>query len=55
MDGQIRRAEDREAPDVVDDIIDDTIEAVLRYKGAAVIVADGELKTHSRIAAVIRY
>ena len=55
VNGQIRRAEDREAPDVVDDIIDDTIEAVLRYKGAAVIVADGELESHGRIAAVIRY
>ncbi|MEO8696199.1 MAG: hypothetical protein ABI658_21960, partial [Acidimicrobiales bacterium] len=54
-DGQIERAADREAPDVVDDIIDDTIEAVLRHNGKAVIVPDGELHAHDRIAAVLRY
>ena len=48
-------AEDREAPDVIDDIIDETIEAVLRHSGNAVIVPDGELVAHGRIAAVLRY
>ncbi len=55
VDGQIQRADDREAPDVIDDIIDETIEAVLLRSGKAVIVADGELETHGRIAAVLRY
>lgn len=53
--GHIARADDREAPDVVDDIIDDTIEAVLRHNGKAVIVPDGELDEYDRIAAVLRY
>lgn len=53
--GQIQQADDNEAPDVIDDIIDDTIETVLRYNGAAVIVADGELRARGRIAAILRY
>ena len=52
---QLHPAEDREAPDVVDDIVDDTIELVLRTGGRAVIVGDGELEAHGRIAAVLRY
>jgi hypothetical protein len=54
-DGQLRPTADREAPDVIDDIVDDTIEAVLRHGGSAVIVADGELAASNRIAAVLRY
>ncbi len=52
---QLQRADDREAPDVIDDIIDDTIEVVLRHGGNAVIVADNHLRNHDRIAAVLRY
>ena len=52
---QLERTDDREAPDVVDDIVDDTIEIVLRYGGNAVIVADDHLENHDRIAAVLRY
>ena len=40
---------------MIDDIVDETIEAVLRHDGTAVIVADGELVDHARIAAVLRY
>lgn len=53
--GELLRATDVEAPDVVDDIVDDTIEAVLRSGGRAVIVDDGTLTTHGRIAAALRY
>jgi Bacterial archaeo-eukaryotic release factor family 3 len=55
VEGLLDRAADREAPDVVDDIVDDTIEAVLRCGGSAVIVADGVLSDHERIAAVLRF
>lgn len=47
--------EDREAPDVIDDVVDELLEAVLRHGGKAVIVNDGELATHQRVAAVLRY
>jgi Bacterial archaeo-eukaryotic release factor family 3 len=47
--------EDVEAPDVVDDVVDEMIEAVLRHGGKAVIVNDGELADHQRIAGVLRY
>ncbi len=48
-------ADDSEAPDVVDDIIDEVIEVVLRHGGNTVIVPDGDLVEHSRIAAILRY
>jgi hypothetical protein len=53
--GCLERAADREAPDVVDDIVDDTIEEVLRNGGSAVLVSDGALTDHERIAAVLRF
>lgn len=53
---QLERAEDDpEAPDVVDDIVDDTIELVLTQGGEAVMVADGDLDEAGRIAAVLRF
>ena len=52
---QLQRADDREAPDVIDDVIDDTIEAVMRRGGNVVIVADNDLRDHDRIAAVLRF
>lgn len=55
VDGLLELTEDREAPDVVDDIVDETIEAVLRQGGTAVIVAPDDLGEHGRIAAVLRY
>lgn len=39
----------------VDDIVDDTIEAVLLRGGRAVVVPDDSLASHDRIAAVLRY
>lgn len=39
----------------VDDIVDDTIEAVLLRGGRAVVVPDDSLVSHDRIAAVLRY
>lgn len=47
--------EDREAPDVIDDVVDELVEAVLRHGGKAVIVNDGELASHQHVAAVLRY
>lgn len=44
-----------EAPDVIDDVVDELIEHVLRQGGEAVIVGDGELADHGRVAAVLRY
>ena len=40
---------------VVDDIVDDTIEAVLLRGGRAVLVPDDQLAEHDHIAAVLRY
>ena len=55
INGQLQHAEDRESPDVVDDIVDEAIEAVLLQGGNVVIVPDGDLLAHGRIAAVLRY
>jgi hypothetical protein len=55
VDGQVVRVANGDGVDVVDDLIDDTIEAVLLKGGRAVIVADGALSEHDRIAAVLRY
>jgi len=52
---QLHPADDADHPDVNDDIIDDTIEAVLRNGGSAVITAPAALKQHQRIAAILRY
>jgi hypothetical protein len=47
--------DERDDPGVVDDIVDDTIEAVLAARGRAVMVPDHSLADHDRIAAVLRY
>jgi hypothetical protein len=52
---QLQPTDDREAADVNDDVVDDTIEAVLRHGGQAVFVGDGVLDDHQRIAAILRY
>ena len=52
---RLEPTDDIEAPDVVDDIVDDTIELVLRSGGTAVLVAEGELEEQQRIAAILRY
>ena len=56
LDGDmLQEADDCEAPDVIDDVVDELIEAVLRHGGRAVIVNDGDLTAHHHIAAVLRY
>lgn len=54
-DGQITPATDPEAPGVVDDLVDELIEAVLRHGGEAVMVPSGTLAAHDRVAAALRY
>ena len=48
-------AVDATAHGVIDDLIDETIEAVMAKGGSAVIVADGVLHECDRIAAIVRY
>ena len=54
-DGRLIAATDTEAPDVIDDAIDEVIEIVLKYAGRVAIIADGSLDDHQRISAVLRY
>ena len=44
-----------EAPDVVDDAVDDLIEAVALRRGEVVIVPDGVLEDMGRVAAALRF
>lgn len=53
--GDLEPAEDREHPDVVDDLVDDLVETVLAKGGRAVFVDDGILARDGRVAAVLRY
>jgi hypothetical protein len=55
VDGRLAPAADREAPDVVDDAVDELIETVMRAGGRAVVVPEGDLAAHDRLAAVLRY
>jgi hypothetical protein len=52
---QVVPADDPHHPDVHDDIVDDTIETVLRCGGTAVVVGDGTLEHSDRMAAILRY
>ncbi|MEZ5231741.1 MAG: hypothetical protein R2749_03395 [Acidimicrobiales bacterium] len=52
---QLHPTEDVEAVDVIDDVVDDLIEHVLLQGGSAVIVPDGSLADHERIAATVRF
>ena len=52
---QLHPADDPRAPDVNDDIVDDTMEIVLQRGGAVVIVDDEALDGHERVAAILRY
>ncbi len=53
--GRVEPADDRESPDVTDDVVDELIEAVLLRDGTAVMVPDDTLVAHQRVAAVLRY
>lgn len=55
LDGQLQRADDATAPDVIDDAVDELIELVLLKGGDAVIVPAGDLAEHEHLAAVLRY
>jgi hypothetical protein len=56
VDGShLARVNDPTLPDVVDDVVDDLIELVLNQSGSVVMVADGDLADHQRIAAILRY
>lgn len=55
QDGRIVRVDDREAPGVMDDAVDELIEAVMRNGGDAVIVPPESLAHHDHVAAVLRY
>jgi hypothetical protein len=48
-------AEDVEAPDVLDDAVDEIVETVLAKQGQVVFVENGTLSEHSRIALILRY
>lgn len=54
-EAHLTRVDDPTVPGVIDDIVDEAIEAVLRHGGRTVIVEDGDLAHHDRIAAVLRY
>jgi hypothetical protein len=48
-------AEEATGPDVIDDVVDEIIEAVLRHQGQVVFMDNGQLAAHGRIALVLRY
>jgi hypothetical protein len=54
-EGRLEPASDNWAPDVVDDVVDELIETVLRLGGDAVIVPPGDLSQHEHVGAVLRY
>jgi hypothetical protein len=55
-DGDVLRlANDPTSPDVVDDVVDDLIEMVMRHGGRAVFVDDDQLASVGRVAGVLRY
>lgn len=54
-DGHLIPAEDPAAPGVIDDAVDEIIEAVLAKKGKAVFVEKDLLREHQRIALILRY
>jgi hypothetical protein len=51
-DDTLGPADDPDAPDVIDDVVDEVIEIVLGQQGRVEIVPDGTLATHQRIALV---
>ncbi len=51
----IEPAEDTDAPDVLDDAVDEVITTVLEKGGKVVFLENGQLNAHSRIALILRY
>jgi hypothetical protein len=52
---QLTAAEDATAPGVIDDAVDELIEAVMAKGGEIQFLDNGSLKAHNRIAAITRY
>lgn len=52
---RLERVEDPRAPGVVDDVVDEVMEAVMTRGGRVAIVADGTLDDRDRIALKLRY
>ncbi len=48
-------AEDVTAPEVLDDAVDEIIEAVMSKQGKVVFLENGQLEAHQRIALILRY
>lgn len=48
-------AEDITAPDVIDDAVDEIVEAVISMGGDVVFMENGQLDDHQRIAMILRY
>ena len=48
-------AEDSTAPDVIDDAVDEIIEAVISMGGEVMFTEDGQLSDHQRMALILRY
>lgn len=53
--GALAPADDVEHPEVVDDVVDEAIEIVLAKRGRVVVVPDGALASHGRIAMKLRH
>jgi hypothetical protein len=51
----ITPADGPDAPDVIDDAVDEIIETVLEHQGQVVFVDNGQLEAHQRIALILRY
>jgi len=52
---RLERVEDPRAPGVVDDVVDEVIEAVMNRGGRVAIVADGSMAERGRIALKLRF
>ena len=48
-------AEDITAPDVIDDAVDEIIEAVISMGGEVIFMEDGQLADHQRMALILRF
>lgn len=51
---QVTAAADVEAPDVIDDLVDELIELVLDRGGWVALARDGSLADHDRVALTVR-
>jgi hypothetical protein len=54
-DGELNLTDDAKAPGVVDDIVDETVEAALKMGGAVTFLEDDKLTKFNKIAAILRY